>query len=200
MSKKNKTILLLTSIALLLLVQISSVFAYATWGGNHRLTNGVHNRYTWYDSTTIDTNLHNNIVFARDDWNNTPTHVWFIETTYKPNSVIDIYHGPFYDPGLGILAKTLFYVGNTEINPWDQDYGWTRIYLNSPAFDSLSTYHWSGIGYVNQKKGVIAHEMGHVFGLAHVGSITALMYNFGDTCQVDAATQDEINGVNFLYP
>jgi len=170
--------------------------------GNHLLSNGVHNRYTWYDSTTIDTNLHNNISFARNDWNNTPTHVWFIETADKPSSVMDIYHSNTYFPSnSGTLAQTVFYSGNYQVNPSNQNYGWARIYINDPLFDNyLSTYHWSGIGYVNQKKGVLAHEMGHVFGLDHVGNIQALMYTSGDQCQVDAATQDEINGVNYLYP
>ncbi len=205
MNKKVRVILVLILVLSTLVIQVSSASAYATWGGNHRLTNGVHNRYTWYDSTTIDSTLHNYVASARTDWNNTPNHVWFIETTYKPYSVMDIYRGNYYAASMGILAQTHFYVGNTEIDPSSQDYGWTRIYLNAPSFDNLSTYtlesdtHGNS-WYINQKKSVIAHETGHVFGLAHVSNMYALMYPYGDVVKVDWPTQDEINGVNFLYP
>ena len=126
--------------------------------------------------------------------------MWFIETTYKPYSVMDIYHGNYVDPSLGVFAQTHFYSGNYEVYPWNQDYGWTRIYLNSPTFESLSTYWWTGSTYINQKKGVIAHEMGHVFGLTHAGWSYRLMWPHGDSVMVDYPTSDEINGVNALYP
>lgn len=201
MIKKSKPVLFSTFLLLLFLIQVPSVFAYATFSG-HKLTNGVHNRYTWIDTTTMDVNVYNNITFAKNDWNNTPTHVWFIETSNKPYSVMDFYRGNYYAASQGVLGITHMYVGNSEVVPTNQDWGWTRIYLNAPSFDQLSTYYYagSGYGYINQKKSVIAHEMGHVFGLAHVGSSTVLMYPYGNTCKVDHATQDEINGVNALYP
>ena len=205
MSRKIRVMLVFTLVSLILVIQVLSASAYITYGGNHKLTYGVHNRYTWYDSTTIDSTLHSYIVSARDDWNNTATHVWFIETTYKPNSVMDFYHGEFFDRSLRINAGTAFYVSNTQIDPSSQDYGWTRIYLNLPFFDSLSTSALVDDGrgnlyYINRKKSVIAHEMSHVFGLDHVSDIYSLMYPNGDLRKVDWPTQDEISGVNFLYP
>lgn len=43
---------------------------------------------------------------------------------------------------------------------------WT-VAINKPKFDSLSTY---------QKKVVTAHEIGHVYGLGHIGFKTQIMY------------------------
>lgn len=200
MKKKFRVTLVLSSILLILLIQASSVFAYDTWGGDHRLSYGVHNRYTWYDSTTIGSTDHSNITLSMNKWNNTPTHVWFIETTYKPDSVMDIYRGNYHPLSSLIYGETLFYSGNYQIDQNAQDYGWTRIYLNAPCFDLASPYWWTGESYVNTKIQVIAHEMGHVFGLSHTSNIYNLMIGNLSLMKVDYPVQDNINGVNFLYP
>jgi len=196
MKKKFRVTLVLTLVLLTLGIQVLPASAFVTWGANYKLINGIHNQYSWYDSTTIDSTVHSYITSARNDWNNTPTHVWFIEVADKSSSVMDIYRGNYFPASYGYAAMTHFFVGNPpEIDPTLQNYGWTRIELNAVTFDTLST---SGL---NLKRAVIAHEMGHALGLAHNSSnVNVLMYPYINSWTVNGPTQDEINGMNFLYP
>lgn len=47
---------------------------------------------------------------------------------------------------------------------------------------------------------IIAHELGHVFGLGHSEEQSALMYYNASTKETFALHQDDIDGITYLYP
>lgn len=47
---------------------------------------------------------------------------------------------------------------------------------------------------------VVAHEMGHLLGLGHSASPEALMYYSVSTKSIPVLTQDDMDGVSYLYP
>lgn len=57
-----------------------------------------------------------------------------------------------------------------------------------------------GTGPHDHRKAIVAHEQGHVMGLAHVDNGPArLMYTHLSGTNVNAPHPDDIAGINFLY-
>jgi hypothetical protein len=166
--------------------------AYATWS-DHKLIGGVgaygnSNQYYYVDGSA---NAHlATAVGAMDDWIYTTTRtgittpISFLRTTYRPASVMDVFKTGLITPWWGI---TSFYNGATEQDVDLGNWYWTYIQLDG-AFSQCAN-----------QRGVIAHEMGHAMGLAHVTTPSSLMYDDLAYTAVQAAVADDLNGVNHLY-
>jgi hypothetical protein len=86
----------------------------------------------------------------------------------------------------------MFTSGSTSINPNheapDQDWAYAKIRFNVANFHSVSE---------PEKRGVIAHEMGHGMGLGHSTDSNAVMYN--DWPQPEKPNSDDESGVRSIY-
>ena len=83
------------------------------------------------------------------------------------------------------------YNGSTEVDPFSSNWAWGKIQLDAD-FSDLSE---------NKRLAVIAHEMGHVMGLAHSDFSNVLMradiaYNSSSTPR---AQTNDLGGINYLY-
>ena len=67
--------------------------------------------------------------------------------------------------------------------------------LNNAPDDSANAFSNTEFGAA-----VLAHEIGHSLGLGHTPTKTALMYYAASRSQKLALTQDDIDGITYLYP
>jgi hypothetical protein len=167
--------------------------AYDTFGG-HRLRNGVGNygandQYYFVDASANPQRT--TAIAAMDDWIYTTTRVGvttpisFIRTTNRPSSIIDVFRVSYVSPTW--WGRTQMYNGSTLQNPENGNWYWALVQLTNDYADCPN------------QRGVIAHEMGHSMGLAHVGTASSLMYTDIAYTSVRAAVRDDLNGINFLY-
>lgn len=89
------------------------------------------------------------------------------------------------------MGVTTMYNGSTEVDPFSSNWAWGKIQLDVD-FSDLSE---------NKRLAVIAHEMGHVMGLAHSDFSNVLMradiaYNSSSTSR---AQTNDLGGINYLY-
>lgn len=89
------------------------------------------------------------------------------------------------------MGVTTMYNGSTEVDPFSSNWAWGKIQLDAD-FSDLSE---------NKRLDVIAHEMGHVMGLAHSDFSNVLMradiaYNSSSTSR---AQTNDLGGINYLY-
>ena len=89
------------------------------------------------------------------------------------------------------MGVTTMYNGSTEDDPFSSNWAWGKIQLDAD-FSDLSE---------NKRLAVIAHEMGHVMGLAHSDFSNVLMradiaYNSSSTSR---AQTNDLGGINYLY-
>lgn len=89
------------------------------------------------------------------------------------------------------MGVTTMYNGSTEVDPFSSNWAWGKIQLDAD-FSDLSE---------NKRLAVIAHEMGHVMGLAHSDFSNVLMradiaYNSSSTSR---AQTNDLCGINYLY-
>lgn len=96
-----------------------------------------------------------------------------------------------YASGQPFTIATTYSTGNP---------GWTS---QTSSGGTLTSRHVCGntmvlAGYTaNQKRAVFTHEIGHALGLAHVGSASAIMYEY--VTSLFTPQSDDIAGVNNLY-
>jgi hypothetical protein len=191
-----------------LIVAIVTIAVVLAWGGtawayttynDHVLNGGVGNygandRYYYITSSA---SVHTtDITSAMYEWIHTTsrlgitTPICWLRTYTQSQSVMDIYLGYYYDPALEIMAVTDFILNNVTCNPCVTNWNWGKIKLNTPLFNPLSDYN---------EKGTIAHEMGHLMGLAHTALTDQIMCTLGAGRTVNACQDNDCAGINHLY-
>ena len=191
--------LLVATIAFVIVLACSgSAWAFNTFNG-HVLNGGVGDYGAdarLYYITSSASGHQSDITSAMSDWIHTTsrlgitTPIAWLRTTTQSDSVMDIYHNTYYDPATGIVAATEQILNNVAIDPYQSNWHWGKIKLNTPVFDPLSDFN---------EKGAIAHEMGHMFGLAHTTVTNRIMCQLADGRTVNACQADDANGINYLY-
>ena len=195
---KYRLLLLLVSAAILCAAGSGAAQAYTTYNG-HVLNGGVGdygaNDRDYYITSSASGHS-GDITSAMYDWIHTTarlgitTPIDWLRTYTQSASVMDIYHGDYYDASTGISAATEYILNNQTANPYLTNWAWGKIKLNTSVFDPLSDY---------DEKGTVAHEMGHLFGLGHTSVTNRIMCQLADGRTVNACQADDANGINYLY-
>lgn len=171
-----------------------SSVAYNTWSDRH-LTYGVVGQKYWLDQTAVDNN-EGAILDGVAAWNATSTPVSYSRTTVKSSSRLDWYRISTNDSACAVARH---FVDTTNVNGADgvpeSNWWWGRVnirpQLKTPA----------ACGPATHREGVLAHEMGHVMGLAHVngGANRLMRTDISSLDNVNTPRQDDIDGINHLY-
>jgi Matrixin len=197
--RHKRTVFLSFIAAIAVLLSLSAnAWAYTTYNG-HVLNGGVGNygstpRYYYITYTASDHT--DDITNAVSTWIHTTsrigvtTPIYWARTTTQSASVMDWYHNVYYDVGTGIIATTDQLLNNQVISPYNSNWAWCKVKLNTPVYDPLSSYN---------EEGSCAHEMGHVMGLGHTSVTSRVMCQLQDGRTVNAAQVDDANGINYLY-
>ncbi|MCM8709458.1 matrixin family metalloprotease [Clostridium sp. SYSU_GA19001] len=197
MRKKIFTFFL--SVFFILTTLSTNAYAYNTFN-QHKLIYGVGNygnntQHYWIDETASEYTSY--IDAAINEWKYTTSYwgittpIWYTKTTSSSNSRMDIVKVDTINEWWGL---TLMYNG-TEINPYSSNWIWGKILLDGD-FSQLS-----GSSSDNRRKAVIAHEMGHVMGLAHTSFTNAIMRADIAYCSpgIFRAQPNDLAGINYLY-
>ncbi len=181
-------------------LNIQGAAAFSWWG--FRAIYGVGDwgnspQYYWIDSSASGQTSRVNTGMSQ--WVNTTSYVGvgnpvvYYNTSVKSKSRMDFYQESTVQSSY--CAVTEFYIDTTRIVPRgyapDRNWWWSKIVIARPAlFDSSSCPN---------RQGIVAHEMGHGFGLAHNTYSSTLMYSGIAGTSVTRAQLDDVNGVRYIY-
>ncbi|MFG2407112.1 matrixin family metalloprotease [Streptomyces brevispora] len=164
--------------------------AYNTFNG-HRLKYGINGEYYWLDSTAKNSHPEA-IPNGVGHWNNTTdTKVWYVSTLDKSQSRMDFYRRS--TSSNSYCAITAMYVDTSTVDPSSTGWVWGKVTID-PALANAAL-----CGPDSHRDGIIAHEQGHVMGLAHNSNSSSLMNSAISSTSVDAPIGDDRNGINYLY-
>jgi Matrixin len=169
-------------VSFLVLGVVTETYAYTLLGGKHKSTT----LYLKLNSGFLNSDpvIGGALASARGEWNvaGTPIRIW---TTSSSDAEIKV-NGDYY--------------GNTGWSGRCTNYrDWiVGGDIDSSVIDANYTYLKASNYNLTKNKGVFSHEIGHALGLGHVSGSNKLMYD-NDGRTVYKPTQDEIDGVNYLY-
>jgi hypothetical protein len=164
------------------LLPVPQAFAYNTFGG-HKLIYGVTGEKYWINSSAAPhaTGIQN----AWSSWSATSTPISYTQTATQADSRMDFYKVSSVNDWWGI---TTFYVGSNTVDPEGTDWSWAKVRLDGDFANCPN------------KQGVIAHEVGHGMGLAHVfGGTARLMRSNIAYLSTTTPKPDDVDGINSLY-
>lgn len=179
-------------------IKVDACGNYIVWDNHAKLIDGVgsygdHVRYYWIDSSASgETSL---ISQARYDWVNTTeltTSILIRQIGTQSSSVFDIYKNQRYPYASEIQGVALFYNTSNELmgDP-TYDYKWTQIVLVTQNYNEATE---------SEKLGIISHEFGHCFGLAHTPNATnRIMYPYTNGREVNSPGLWDLLTINHLY-
>lgn len=172
---------------------IPQASAFVLYG--YKLKDGASAFKFYIDSSAME--YKDSITNGYQYWNGKSSKVSISRTTTKSASRCDSYwddhhFGPGYDNN---FAGTEHLLNNRQTNPRENNWFWCKGYYNPKLYkyENLGGYSYT------VRKGVAAHEFGHVLGLAHTSTKSSLMCQYGDGRTVQTPQQDDIDGVRYLY-
>jgi predicted Zn-dependent protease len=151
----------------ILIVSISAFsekgFAYQLYGGKWIKTNPL---YFQKDPTVTSFGYSSHTTYGATVWNQYSSKVKFTEKS--GSNVVKVFAGDIKKPG--VYADTLNYTDafiGSNVPSWTGQFVQSVVRINDPVCKKASQT------VVN---GVMAHEFGHVLGIAHSGDPYALMH------------------------
>lgn len=181
------------SFLLIVMLTPTTTLAYATFN-NHKSIVGVgnygNNRLYYFIGGTA-TSEAAIIDSAMNKWVNSNgtgmyTPISYRRTYTQSSATIDIWNTSYND-GVAV-GSTNFFIGSSVVSPYSTNWYWNEVYLH-PLYRSSSAF---------VKNNVVAHELGHCFGLDHSGNRAHLMYKTTATT-ANGPTRDEFYGIKSLY-
>lgn len=196
--KRKKLIINFIMTIVLISIPSMKVFAFETFN-SHKQIGGVGdygNNTKYYYVTSSASNYSTAVDNAMYDWVHTTsrlgitTPISYRRTYTQSSSVMDVYAG-YYNavPYNSFYAWAEQIVSGNVVGPKTSNWNWTKIKINNNNSSGLTS---------SEKKGAVAHEMGHCFGLAHNLLASTLMYKYYDF-SILSSQPDECNGINYLY-
>jgi len=174
-----------------------ATLALATSGymtfSSHRLTGGPYGRYYWLDGS-VDSTLATEVYDAKRSWGLATSKIALAETSSEGASTFQVFQSNTIYNAYGVCALTKWVdaSGNVNSDPRQRDWSEVRILVSPEAKN--------GTSQCSNSQGIVAHEFGHAFGLAHVDSPTvALMRTDIHNLPYTVPKSDDITGIDHLY-
>jgi len=183
----------MTVAAILGLAAVLAMSGFQTFN-DHVLSGGLVGRYYWFDGSASAA-LENRTYSAKWSWGNATSLIALGETTASASATFRVYQSStIFGNGEGYCARAV--PANTswvEVNPDATNWSRAKLVIGNEAV--------SGAPGCANSLGIVEHEFGHTFGLAHIGYNGWAVMNdwIAGRTDITAPTVDDINGIQDLY-